>query len=601
MNRLELRYALKQLESRYKRGDTSVLPDLEAARAAYEKAKQEVVKMNAPAYAPLTLPNVNDEIKAAYDYLCSGITYTSLYNSLVRGFRPVLSKKILGELHHCKVACKHFTQKEFDQVNPHKLALLVWRLIQSGEGDDASYAALANVIDRTPNRKTPPLIHHQPDVMEHSWLVEAFNNRNNPEYDAKIIEGAKAIDTDLNKMKLFIHDIELLPRRLNLILGLHHIRTNKSFPTSALRPFFNAMYEWGFDKQIPTFLSAAMVLTPGETVPNDALNIAIRAASENGHTDGAAAMVNYMRVMNDIPQDSIVQMPAEPALAYAIALQEASVNKTGGFCVNPDDEPNVIVDDLVARGEIKPLVCEKTENLFSVKGDAFKTDLSDFIEKDKIVLGFVRIINIIASAAIQADKAVQKPIEVKIAGYKTLAKFYAERRIWKPTEVVNNCSQEDATSLIGDVKLPIDYDITLPPINADPTVELTNLLVAMDKMQAKPATIWDSQNPILDPETYEEYKAYLPVEMQNDFLINEVVDTLAARLGLGEVANPDKIDPITQKFVTELLTGFGFEFDIDERRGVFTIPKDSINAYVNSIKQKLYKEQVAQENASKDA
>lgn len=584
LNRLELRYVLNKLESDYKKGQAEILPTLEAARKAYADASASVVKMGAPVYPELTLPNKTEEIQAAYDYLCSGITFKTLYNALIRGHQPRLSKKMLGELYHCRVAMEHFTQEQFDHVNPHKLAMLVWRLIQSDELDDADFCALANVIDRTPNRKTAPLIHHQPEIMEHFWLVEAFNNRNNSDYDPRILAAAKAMDTDLIKMKLFIHDIQLLPRRLNLLLCLHHIKTNHSFPAKALAPFFNALYDYGYVTQIPTFLAAAVTLTPGQVVPREAIAMAIRSAAEFGDVQAATALMQYIRVMYDIPMDTVVRLPADAGVALAVAFHQANVKAEGDFILDPDHEANVLLSDLLARGEIAPVLPEPVSKAFSVGKEPFVVDVSEFIDENKFKVLMMKGFNDIINHALSKDKAsVSRPVAVKVAGYKALKEHYNRRRVWKPTEVVNNCEDEDATSLVGDIKLTTDDKVIIPPRSMDPKVELNNLLTAFDMVDKKPAEVYD-RDTMIDDKDYEALKPYLPEEIRGEQMVNDVADVISMRFGIGELSNPDRIDPITTEIAGAFLHSRGLEYTVDELSGWLVIPPESFEKYVNLYK-----------------
>lgn len=307
----------------------------------------------------LALLQIPDGVKAApaltarvYKMMAHPIDYLELYRTVFRGKQPTMSKKLLHEINVMRYAVEHLTDEEFKQVNPHRVALMVWKLMNSGDVDDDSVETVLRCIHRMPDHDNRPLIHHNPEIMADSWIVEAFNNRHNPLYSQELIKGAKAADSDLNRFKLYLHDTEKVPRRLAIFLGMHYLKAKRTIPAYGLEPFFHALNYCRYPGQVNTVLNHVVTGSPDLQVPPGAIFEAMVAAHKLDETSTVEALSNYVRHTTGVGPDRVLPMNYRIGSIYIDSLQRRSKTVLKQYDADIETETTAVLKDMIARGQV---------------------------------------------------------------------------------------------------------------------------------------------------------------------------------------------------------------------------------------------------------
>lgn len=287
-----------------------------------------------------------------YKMVTHPIDYLELYNALFRGKQRMMSKKLLHEIAVNTYARLHLTQDELAQASTHRAAVLVWKLMNSDDIDHDAVTQTMLYIDSLPDHKIRPLIHSNPEIMGDSWIVEAFNNRNNPNYSSEIIRGAKAADADLNRFKLFLNDTELVPKRLNVFLGLHYLKTKRTIPALGFEPFFRALNYCRYPGQVATLLNIAITQTPGLIVPPRGIFEAIIAAHRIGAHDTIEHLSNYLRHTTGVDANTVLPMDYRVGSIYIDSLQQRQQHLEKRLDLDINSETTAVLIDMIRRKEL---------------------------------------------------------------------------------------------------------------------------------------------------------------------------------------------------------------------------------------------------------
>eukprot|EP00461_Guttulinopsis_vulgaris_P000582 UN00582 len=304
-----------------------------------------------------------------YQILAHPIDYLDLYRAVFRGKQKRMSKKVMKELDICRYATKHLTDEEFQNVNPHRAAVLTWKLMNSEDVDNDAVATMMNYNDRMLDRKDRAQVHHNPELMADSWIVEAFNNRHNTEYSVEIIKAAKAADADLNRFKLFLNDTELVPRRLNVFLGLNYIKQKATLPADGMESFFRALNHCRFPGQINTLLKIAVIGTPNLVVPPGAIYEALVAANKMGAYETIAPLANYVRHTTGLGWDKALPMDYRTGSIYVDSLQQLHMKEQKRMDWDPNSETAATIVDMSARGVLPPIFSSDIIDAFLIPED----------------------------------------------------------------------------------------------------------------------------------------------------------------------------------------------------------------------------------------
>lgn len=332
--------------------------DDDAALALRQDVLQEIteVPFDAAEFAVLHIPAGTKPAPAmtarVFKMMCHPIDYLELYRTVFRGKQPVMSKKLLHEVDVMRYAVEHLTDDEFKLVNPHRVALLVWKLMNSADVDDDSVTVALRYIHRMADHEDKPLIHHNPEIMGDSWIVEAFSNRNNPLYSQELIRGAKAADSDLNRFKLFLNDTEKVPRRLGVFLGMHYAKVKRTLPPFAIEPFFHSLNYCRYPGQVNTILNAIVTAAPDLIVPPGAIFEAIVAAHKLEETDTVEALSNYLRHTSGLGPNKVLPMDYRVGSIYIDSLQRRSMKILKQYDSDIETETTAVLKDMIARGQV---------------------------------------------------------------------------------------------------------------------------------------------------------------------------------------------------------------------------------------------------------
>lgn len=304
-------------------GSFDTTPNIERQTAALAKLAEMPVK--ACEYHFLKIPKgmrpTSVLTARVYQILSHPIDYLELYKAVFRGKQRIMSKKLLNEIEICRYAINNLSEQEFRSLNPHRAAILTWKLMNSEDIDNETVATLLNYNDRLLDKDDRALIHHNPEIMANSWIVEAFNNRNNPNYSVELIRGAKAADADLNRFKLFLNDTEMVPRRLNVFLGLHYLKAKRTLPADGCESFFRSLNHCRYPGQVNTVLNAAVTSTPGLVIPPGAIYEAMIAAHKVESHETMASLSNYIRHSTGLGFNNALPMDYRSGSIYIDSLQ----------------------------------------------------------------------------------------------------------------------------------------------------------------------------------------------------------------------------------------------------------------------------------------
>lgn len=301
-----------------------------------------------------------------YQILAQPIDYLDLYKAVFRGKQKRMSQKLMKELDVCRYAVKYLNDEEFANVNPHRAAVLTWKLINSEDVDNESVATMLNYNDRLIDRTDRAQIHHNPEIMADSWIVEAFNNRNNAQYSVEILKAAKAADSDLNRFKLFLNDTELVPRRLNIFLGMHYLQHKRTLPGDGMEALFRSFNHCRYPGQVNSLLNIAVTQTPGLVVPPKAIYEAIVSANKIGAHHTVAPLSNYIRHTTGLGWDRALPMDYRTGSIYIDSMQQVHNKEQKIWDLSLDSEIAATLEDMMTRGSVPHVFTQDIVDAFLI-------------------------------------------------------------------------------------------------------------------------------------------------------------------------------------------------------------------------------------------